>query len=244
MGKASSAKKVARAARVGATSGPTERRQLGFPALVTLIIVLGLALVVFARTSRDAQASPTLQDHWHNAYGIWDCTSESFLADFQSQSDPDGIHSHQDGLIHIHPFTASVTGKEAKLDVFLRNMGAELDDDTLALPGGETLTEGVECGGEPAVLQVVRFGDVLNSTEATEVRTEGLSDTRFLGDAQGIVIALAPEGADIPPPATLDQLAAVLGQSRDEGVEPPNTTAIPGPQDFLEGDEADEGDDG
>jgi hypothetical protein len=202
-----------------------------------LIIVLGLALVVFARTTRDAQASPTLQDHWHNAYGVWDCTSDSFLPNFQSESDPDGIHSHQDGLIHIHPFTAGVTGKEAKLEVFLRNMGAQLDDDTLALPGGETLTEGVECGGEPAVLQVVRFGDVLNSTLVTEVRTEDLADTRFLGDAQGLVIALAPEGAEIPPPNSVEQLAAVLGQSRDEGVEPPNTTAIPGPQDFIEGDD-------
>ncbi len=204
MGKASSAKKVARAARVGATTGPAERRQLGFPALVVLICVLGLALVVFARTSRDAQASPTLQDHWHNAFGVWDCTTESFLPNFQSQSDPDGIHSHQDGLIHIHPFTASVTGKEAKLEVFLRNMGAELDDDTLALPGGDSLTEGVQCGGEPAILQVARFDDVLNAATLAEVRTEDLSDTRFLADAQGIVLALAPEGADIPPPNTLD----------------------------------------
>lgn len=238
MGKASSAKKVARAARVGATSGPSDRRQVGFPAVVMLIIVLGLALVVFARTSRDAQASPTLQDHWHNAYGVYDCTSGSFLSSFQSERDPDGIHSHQDGLIHIHPFTASVTGREAQLGVFLTNMGAQMDDDTLDLPGDDILTEeGATCDGEPAILQVVRFDDVLNSTVASEVLTEDLAGTRFLGDGQGIVIALAPLGAETPPPPSLDQLAAVLGQSRDEGVEPPNTTAVPGPQDFIQDDE-------
>ena len=46
MGKASSAKKIARAERAGATSGPRERRDLGFPSAVALIIVLGLGLVI------------------------------------------------------------------------------------------------------------------------------------------------------------------------------------------------------
>ncbi len=232
MGKASSAKKIARAARVGASSGPTERRQLGFPALVVAIVIAGLALVAFARESRDAQAQPTLQDHWHSAYSIWDCRTESFLPPFQSQRDPNGIHSHQDSLVHVHPFTASVTGREAQFDVFLENMGASLTDSELTLPGGETLTEGVECNGEEAILQIVRWDQALTDGQPVEVITEDLADTRFFKDGEGFVIALAPEGADIPAPNSLDQLAAVLGQSRDEGIEPPNTTAIPGPQDF------------
>lgn len=231
MGKASSAKKIARAARAGATTGPNERRQLGFPALVVLICVLGLALVIFARTTRDAQASPTLQDHWHNAYGVYDCRSEAFLAPFQSEFDPQGIHSHQDGLIHIHPFTASVTGKQATMQVFLDAMGATLTDDTLTLPGGETLTEGVDCGGQEAILQIARFEDVDAGTGPSAVQTDDLSGFRFLGDSQAITIALAPEGADIPLP-NLDALATHAGESRDEGVEPPNTSAVPGPQDF------------
>jgi len=36
--------------------------------IVIGLVVAGLALVAFARTTRDAQASPTLQDHWHQAY--------------------------------------------------------------------------------------------------------------------------------------------------------------------------------
>lgn len=240
MGKASSAKKVARAARVGASSGPAERRQLGFPALVAIVIVLGLVLVAFARSTRDAQPEPTLQDHWHSAYGVWDCQSNSFLPDFQSERDPDGIHSHQDGLIHIHPFTSGVTGKEAQLNVFLTNMGASLTDSELTLPGNETLSEGVECDGEEAILQVVRWSNVLSNSTPTEVITENLDETRFLADGEGFVIALAPEGAEIPLPQSLDQLSAVTGQSRDEGVEPPNTTAIPGPQDFGTQVDADE----
>ena len=83
MGKASSAKKIARAEKAVSASGPTERRQLGYPAAVALVIVLGLALVVFARATRDAEASPTLQDHWHAAYGVYDCVTDSFLTPFQ-----------------------------------------------------------------------------------------------------------------------------------------------------------------
>ena len=148
MGKASSAKKIARAEKAVSSSGPTERRQLGYPSVVALVIVLGLALVVFARATRDAEASPTLQDHWHAAYGVWDCVTESFLTPFQSEYDPVGIHSHQDGLIHIHPFTSSVTGKEARMGVFLNAMGASLSNSVLELPGGATLESGVTCNGE------------------------------------------------------------------------------------------------
>ena len=62
-----------------------------------------LALVVFARATRDAEASPTLQDHWHAAYGVWDCVTESFLTPFQSEFDPEGyIHTKMDSYTFIH----------------------------------------------------------------------------------------------------------------------------------------------
>ncbi len=239
MGKASSAKKIAKAARVGAASGPNERRSFGFPALVVLIVVLGLTLVVVTRATRDVQASPTLQDHWHNAYVVYDCRSDDFLPAFQSQLDPTGIGSHADGLVHIHPFTASVTGRQAQLVEFLDPMGATLTDDTLTLPGGETLSEeGAVCGGEPAILQVVRWDSALAGADVgdpIDTITEDLSSFRFLENTQSFTIALAPEGATIPPPPSVDQLAPVSGQNRDVGVDQPNTSAVPGPQDFGTG---------
>ena len=199
-----------------------------------VLIVLGLGLVVLARSTRDAQASPTLQDHWHSAYGVYSCTSGSFLPPFDSEADPDGIHSHQDGVIHIHPFTASVTGKEAKLSVFLLAMGATLSDTDLDLPGSELVSEGVQCDGQDAVLQVVRWDDALGDGPPDEIRTENLEDTRFLGDGEGIVIALAPLGADIPRPrdGALDSLAGVRGQNRDDLSDRTDDSVVPGPQDF------------
>ncbi|MEC7923735.1 MAG: hypothetical protein VX725_01495 [Actinomycetota bacterium] len=232
MGKASSAKKIARAERAGATTGPSERRSIGFPTAVGLVIVLGLGLVIFARATRDAEVTPTLQDHWHAAYGIWDCVSDSFLPVFQSEYDPEGIHSHQDGLIHIHPFTASVTGKQAQLSVFLYAMGAEISEEALILPGDQSLKAGVDCGGEEAVIQVVRWANAFEGGDPAEVATENLGKVRFLDDLEAFTIARAPLGADIPMPDRIDILEGVSGQSRDGIISRPNTSNIPGPQDF------------
>lgn len=232
MGKASSAKKIARAERAGATTGPSERREIGFPALVIAIIIVGLGLVVWARTTRDAQPSPTLQDHWHSAYSIYDCASDSFLEPFQSEFDPEGIHSHGDSLIHIHPFSDGVTGKKAVMRIFLEAMGATISPERLGLPGDQGLDAGVECNGEPAVIQVARWSDAFSGGPPTEIITDDMADIRFLNDGEGYTIARAPLGAEIPGPNSLEALAAVIGQGRGEGVEPPNSSNPPGPQDF------------
>ena len=130
MGKASSAKKVARAARAG-SSTKRERPKIGFPLAVFAIVVLGTSLVVFARTSREpASASPPSylnNDHWHAAYGTYVC--DSFLPNWvDAIEDRDGIHTHQDGVIHIHPFSSSSSGNRARLSVFAEQVGVTFTD--------------------------------------------------------------------------------------------------------------------
>ncbi|MGQ0617491.1 MAG: hypothetical protein ACT4PW_10965 [Acidimicrobiia bacterium] len=47
---------------------------MGFPAAVVIVLVLGTSLVAFARSSRDANASPRAnEDHFHAAYSIYTC---------------------------------------------------------------------------------------------------------------------------------------------------------------------------
>ena len=85
MGKASSSKKVARAARVGAGARRARAsRSYFWPAFVTIVVVLGTLGVVFSRNQRTTSAAPVrapstddsppvVGDHWHAAYGVLIC---------------------------------------------------------------------------------------------------------------------------------------------------------------------------
>src|SRR5687768_17955782 len=93
MGKASSAKKLARAARAGSASKGRDRREMGFPLIVALVLLLGTSLVIYARSSRSDAVSPKLNvgaagvtgDHWHAALGIYNCRSEEHTSELQSR---------------------------------------------------------------------------------------------------------------------------------------------------------------
>lgn len=166
------------------------------------IIILGSALVAFSWQARDAAAlSPTFGDHWHLPYGIYDCT----IGDFQDplidpQGNHAGIHTHSDSVIHLHPQSSEATGSGATMDTFLLGTTAQLDgDDAMTFADREQLAEGVQCDGEDAVLQIARFDAVTG--EFVEAITEDLGDFRFTADQEGVVIALAPVGAEIPPPS-------------------------------------------
>ena len=131
MGKASSSKKIRRVQQAGVSRAPGQRRNLAYPALIVAIIVVGTVLVVLARDTRQATASeaPTTRDHWHEAFGINIC-GEFLDPVTDDGADRLGIHTHQDGLIHVHPFGAGGSGENATMQVFLDQIGAEVSDGT------------------------------------------------------------------------------------------------------------------
>ena len=216
MAKPSSSKKVQRAARAAAASkGARERREIAFPLALAVVVILGVALVVFARSSRTPAAAPRVgNDHWHSAYGIYDC--DRFLPAFTSAADPDGIHSHQDGVVHIHPWNSSAAGDRADLDVFFEAMGARITDDEISGPGIGVLEAGSDCDGEPTVIRAVRFTRIEPDAEApgadepvsglsdiyvaTDTYSDDFGDVRLLGDLEAFTFARVPVGAEIPPP--------------------------------------------
>ena len=219
----SSSKKVQRAARTAAASkGARERRALGFPLALAAVIVLGVALVVVARSSREPAASPRVgNDHWHSAYAVYDC--DRFLPAFTSAADPDGIHSHQDGVIHIHPWNSSAAGERADLDVFFEAMGVRITDDEISGPGIGVLEAGSDCGGEPTVIRAVRFARVdpvseesvtalSEIYEAAEEYTDDFGDVRLLGDLEAFTFARLPASAEVPLPPE-DRLQIAFGAS-------------------------------
>ncbi len=313
MGKASSAKKVARAARAGGSRRAGQRRAMGFPFAVGAVILLGLLLVLFARNERNANARPRVNtgaagvsgDHWHEPYSIYVCVTDpstpadqsattttaptadssttttapagasggsssssqaglgqpaghlgatqtpttaattttttapadtsttvpastdttlpasttsttiaapgdvpgEFLPALQdAQQDVLGIHTHGDGVIHIHPFADSVSGRRATLDKFLAQVGATITNDTLTVPttsGGQLVyKEGVtKCqGGKDGVLKVARWDTAAAAAKGekpNEIITSNFGSIR-LKNGEAISISFLPEGSTIP----------------------------------------------
>ncbi len=150
-------------------------------------------------------------DHWHSVYGVWDCTAMNGVGDwvpaFQSDRDDSGIHSHQDGLIHIHPFSERSAGKNARLGVWADTMGITIADDAITLVSGRVLSEGQMCGlqnDEPAVVHLRRWVldlQVLDDpTMPPTVVSANLADERFYNDREVWIIAYAPLDTEIPLP--------------------------------------------
>ena len=175
-----------------------------FGMLVVVLILAGTAFVAVAYNLRDVQARPVQnEDHWHSPYAVWDCVQGGeggFLPAFQSDNDPSGIHSHGDGLIHVHPFYERSSGREAKLKHFMEAMGIAVTPESIVLDDGRVLTAGEECGGEPSIIVVARWEFASSVDEAPQVFTEGFGELRFLNNGEAWTIARTTEGAEIPPP--------------------------------------------
>lgn len=178
-------------------------------------MVLGVALVVAARWQREPPLAPTTTDHWHAAYAVYDC--ESVLGPFPSERDTQGIHSHADGVIHIHPFGGGAAGENAQLQVFLDAMGVNVTTSRITGPGLE-LDAGSDCNGEPTVIRVARF-DPSDPSAAPEIYSDDFGDIRFLKNLEAFTIARVPEGADIPPPPD-DRIATAASASGEDSTEP------------------------
>lgn len=234
MGKASSNKKVARAAKAGGgRARAAGERNLLFPAALAVVVILGTLLVVYAREDRSAEALEApiaFEDHWHSAYGFYVC--DEFLPDLPEFTAPQngGNHTHGDGLMHIHPFSPARAGENATLENWLIDAGAVLgggdsiDENTLGIPGDGDYVEGeTECQGEvegDPIVQVAVWETAIAALEGEEpdrVVTEDFGSIRFETDGQAFTIAFAPEGAELPPPPSVEGLSGV---GSDLGVDP------------------------
>lgn len=209
MGKASSSKKIRRVQQAGVSRAPGQRRNLAYPALIVAIIVVGTLLVFLARDSRQATASeaPTTRDHWHEALGINICGE--FLGN-PSDDGPDrsGIHTHADGLIHIHPFGSGATGDNATMEVFLGQIGASVTDDSLTLKDGTTKTNGDKCDGKAGeVALFVWPPQASDKTEPEKFTGTDITEHRFTEDGGAYVLSFNPKGYTPKLPPSMTELA-------------------------------------
>jgi hypothetical protein len=233
MGKASSAKKVARVARAGGRVSGVRQRNLLFPGAIAAIFVLGGGLVGLSwNDHRDkASSEPPVAnvDHWHTAFGFYAC--DSFLPNPQTFESKIGIHTHADGVVHIHPFSDAGGGDNATLGAFLDGLkpqGITLTDDELKV-GDQTWKNGeTKCGDKEGELVVARWQDVQNTDNKPTIFTDDFDDLRFREDGEGITIAFVPEGEtdDIPKPPSAADLAALGAADKGD----PTGSSTTGPE--------------
>jgi hypothetical protein len=140
-------------------------------------------------------------DHWHAALGVnvcgrWLANAPAF-EDREGTSLHAGLHSHGDGLVHVHPFYAAEAGANATLGRFLEYGGWFAGTDRLRLWDAQIHTSGNGCAGKPAR---VRW-----SVDGRE--RHGDPSRLRLENQQVIVLAFLPPDAPIGTPPQVKALA-------------------------------------
>ncbi len=217
MASSSSAHKVA---RVAAKSGPGQHSNKAknwlFPLAIVALVVLGVGIVAVARSQNQGSGDNTTppranlqdgkpSDHWHQAFAVNICGREQ-PAFPTTSTDPLGIHTHGDGLIHIHPFTVRAAGSRATMSKFWDLMGLTVTDDGIKMPDGKIYKEGATtCDGKPAELVMAYWKDVATAETAkpTKIYRSNFSSVAFTHDLGAYTLAFVPKGTtEIPAPSS------------------------------------------
>ena len=234
MGKASSNKKVARAAGIG--GGRTHRRHTpwGFYGIIILIVILGVVVTVNSRARRLDQIKsagvstpPTVGTTWFMGYGVYECGK--FAPAIKNAKNPEGITTGAgDGVIHIAPTTPSAAGKNATLGKFAEAAGMKLNAAELQVPGGKLWLDGDTCEGQPGHVYVKHFayagattGQLYNGEKGQLPKLDPRDVP--LGDQELVTIAFVPKNksAQIPPPP------AYVNQNLTKLAPTSTTTTVP-----------------
>lgn len=229
MGKASSSKKVARAAGTG--GGRTNRRRTpwSYYGVIAVVAILG---VVGTVTSRDHRLSsingagnvpPTVGGTpWNEGFAVYQCGK--FADAIKTTKDPVGITTQGDGIIHIHPFVKSAAGRNATIGKFASSIGMKLNAAELQLPGGHLYRDGDTCDGKASHVYVKQFayvGDPTGQLVKSDPRNVRLSDQAL------VTLAFVPasDQAKIPAPPKYvqDNLAKLAASSPATTTTPPTT---------------------
>jgi hypothetical protein len=201
--------------------------------VVTVVIVLvGVLLVVATKVNNDNKTTeaPIIGDHWHaflgaDVCGTWLPNAPSFEPRANEPGVRAGLHSHGDGLMHIHPFSSDEAGAKATVGRFITYGGWDLGETSFKLWDGTAKANGQKCGtgadAKKGEVQwtVGRFGKPWTGTP----RTGNPADYRPKnGDIVGIYFL--PKGAKLPEPPKAEE---ALTSIEDLGGQPVTGPSAP-----------------
>lgn len=236
MASSSSAKKVARVAAksgsgkpAGASTGSNRNWLFGLG--IVAIFALGIGVVAMARGENEGYGDNSkapkanLQngdpfDHWHAAFAVEVCGK---LLDPVPQAEPDvqGIHTHGDGLIHIHPFTRSAAGNRATLSKFFDQTGLKVTNTGFEVPEGMAMADGATtvkvgettCGGKEGELVLAHWKDAATAagTKPDQIIRKDFGKVKFTEDLGAYTLAFIAKGDtdQINPPTSAADIASL-----------------------------------
>lgn len=226
MGKASSNKKVARAAGTG--GGRTYRGHTPWTyfGVIALIVLLGIVGTVTSRDRRLSQingqgnTAPTVGTTWHEGYAVYVCGK--FLDPVAHAGDPQGITTTTPGIITIKPKVKAAAGKNATLAKFASAANIKLNAAELQLPGGKLYQDGNSCSGKPGHIYVKEFGFVGDTVGklyngARDQLPKLAPGDIHLKDGQLLTIAFVPSSDASKIPAPPASVGAALTQQTNSG---------------------------
>jgi hypothetical protein len=204
-------------------------------------VVLGVMGVFLAsKNLGDTQAAATEtppvanKDHWHAAYGFNLCGEWAAPLNDGPRGDTTGIHTHGDGLIHTHPFTSSVAGKNATFGKFMDDTATSVTATSVDLKReGEKFKNGDKCGSKKGVLTARVFK---NLADKTGKALEGNPENWRITEGGIIAISFNPAGFKLTQPPS----AANINDPGDLGTVPEPTPATEVPTEVTEAPPADE----
>lgn len=103
-----------------------QRWRLTFLAATTSTALLAAALaLVLIDSASGGNSGPRVGDHWHVPYTVIVCEQlQPPIGEFLHSS---GVHTHGDGIMHLHPQTAAGERGGASVAQFFKNSGGWVD---------------------------------------------------------------------------------------------------------------------
>ena len=105
------------------------------------LAVIGVGVFIALILMAGGEEPPRRSDHWHARYQVIICGVPRPQFPFTRR----GIHTHGDGVIHIHPENRSEMGRNANLRRFFESAGAVFARDRIELPDGTRYRNGDRC---------------------------------------------------------------------------------------------------
>ena len=206
-----------------------------FPIALLLIVVLGVASIVYARQTSpgagDGAPVTPISEYYDVAYGINICGDWATISDGDGERNAEGridypayrdtgVYQYSEGVATVHPYAAELTDVPLNLSALLAVHGITIADDSLTFPDdqmdGKAYTEGeTTCN----IDGVETNADV--SVVVWESADDASSGNRYISkmgeiplDSDGLVIAVAfvPRGDPVAKPASIGVLRS-LGET-------------------------------